>query len=130
MSKTKNEIKNLEDIKSLVDTFYGKVRVDPMLGPIFNDKIGDHWAMHLEKMYAFWQTILFHERAYQGSPFHPHISLPIEKEHFDQWLVLFQQTIDENFEGAIGEMALDRAHKIAEMFQYKLAHLKGNEYNS
>ncbi|MBO0323784.1 group III truncated hemoglobin [Muricauda sp. CAU 1633] len=126
----KNEIRNREDIKLLVDTFYGKVKINPLLGPIFNDTIGDDWSGHLEKMYAFWQTVLFHEKAYQGTPFHPHLSLPIGKDHFEQWLKLFQQTIDENFEGQIAEMAMFRANKIAEMFQYKLAHLKGDEFQN
>lgn len=124
----KQEIRNLDDIKLLVDTFYGKVRANPLLGPVFKGRIGDHWDVHLEKMYAFWQTVLFHDRAYQGSPFQPHLSLPIEKAHFEQWLKLFQQTIDENFEGQLAETALVRAHKMAEMFQYKLVHLKGHEF--
>jgi len=49
---------NIEDVKLLVDTFYSKVRNDDTLAPIFNERIGDRWPEHLEKMYTFWQTTL------------------------------------------------------------------------
>jgi len=96
MEPRKN-ITQLEDIKLLVDSFYGKVRKDDMLGPIFNQRIGDKWPQHLDKMHRFWQTVLLDERTYYGSPFLPHANLPVEKEHFSQWLKLFFETIDENF---------------------------------
>lgn len=47
-----NDIQNLEDIKTLVDNFYGKVREDDVLRDIFNNKIQDRWPAHLEKMYV------------------------------------------------------------------------------
>ena len=40
------DIKNLEDIKLLVDSFYTKVQKDNLIGPIFNEKIGDQWPAH------------------------------------------------------------------------------------
>lgn len=49
----KNDIKNLKDIKLLVDTFYGKVREDDKLKDIFNKVIQDQWPEHLEKLYRF-----------------------------------------------------------------------------
>ena len=42
-----------------------------------------------------------------------HLPLPIGKEHFDRWLQLFNQTIDELFEGQIAENARKRAASIA-----------------
>ena len=72
--KDTKEILSLDDIKKLVDTFYGKVRNDALIGPIFNEKIQDRWPQHLEKMYTFWQTILLGEHTYFGSPFPPRCS--------------------------------------------------------
>ncbi|MEE9363304.1 MAG: group III truncated hemoglobin [Cellulophaga sp.] len=118
------EIENIEDIKFLVDTFYGKIREDALLGDIFNTVIKDKWAVHLEKMYSFWQTLLLEEHTYNGSPFPPHVHLPVGKEHFDQWIVLFTKTIDENFIGEKAEEAKWRAGKMAEMFQYKIEYFK------
>jgi hemoglobin len=52
----KNDI-STEDIK-LLEYFYSQVQTDDFIGPIFNEKIGNRWPEHLEKMYRFWQTIL------------------------------------------------------------------------
>ena len=114
------DIKNLTDIKLMVDTFYSSVREDSLLGPIFNKVIGKHWDTHLAKMYAFWQTVLLHQFAYKGSPFAPHRKLPIEQNHFDRWLELFYASIDKNFKGKIADEAKWRAGKMAQMFMYKL----------
>lgn len=122
----KKEIVELDDIKHIVDSFYDKIRVDEQLGPIFNEKIGDRWPEHLNKMYRFWQTILLNEHTYSGSPFMHHANLPVGKEHFDKWLSLFNATLDENYFGAAAEEAKLRASKMAEMFQYKIEYLKNH----
>lgn len=114
------DISNLEDIKLMVDTFYGEVRKDDLLGPIFNAKLQDRWPEHLEKMYGFWQTILFDVRAYSGSPFPPHKQLPVDKTHFDRWVLLFNTSIDGLFSGTITEEAKMRAANMAYMFNYKI----------
>jgi hemoglobin len=75
-------------------------------------------------MYRFWQTLLLEEHTYYGSPFAPHAGLPITKEHFDRWLLLFHATLDGHFEGEKVTEAKIRASKMAEMFQYKIAYLR------
>jgi len=45
--------------------------------------------------------------------------LPIGKEHFNQWIQLFTETIDELFSGKKADEAKFRAGKMAEMFHYK-----------
>ncbi|MEO6837769.1 MAG: group III truncated hemoglobin [Ginsengibacter sp.] len=129
-TQEKKDILSLEDIKLLVDTFYDKVRKDQLIGPIFNDRIQDHWPQHLAKMYTFWQTVLLGEHTYYGSPFPPHAQLPVEKEHFERWLALFSQTLEELFTGEIAKEAIWRANKMAEMFQYKISHYRNNSTNS
>lgn len=130
MTHDKKDILQLEDVKLLVDTFYGKVREDELIGPIFDDRIQDRWPQHLAKMYTFWQTILLGEHTYYGSPFPPHAKLPVEREHFERWLELFSQTLDELFIGEIAKEAMWRANKMAEMFQYKIGHYRENAANS
>jgi len=129
MNETK-EIISLDDIKKLVDTFYGKVRKDELIGPIFDERIQDRWPQHLEKMYTFWQTILLEERTYFGSPFPPHANLPIFHNHFKRWMELFTQTIDELFIGHIAEDAKWRAGKMAELFESKIEYFKGNPFKN
>lgn len=130
LTEEKKDILSLEDIKLLVDTFYDKVRKDELIGPVFNDRIQDRWPQHLAKMYTFWQTVLLGEHTYFGSPFPPHAQLPVEKEHFETWLALFSQTLDELFTGEVAKEAIWRANKMAEMFQYKIQHYRQNAANS
>ncbi|MAN59268.1 MAG: globin [Flavobacteriaceae bacterium] len=122
-----HEISTLRDIKLLVDSFYGKIREDGLLGPIFNGVIKDRWPEHLERMYTFWQTVLLGEHTYYGSPFPPHAKLPVNKTHFDRWLFLFSETVDEHFTGEKAAEAKWRAGKMAEMFQLKIQHLQKDQ---
>lgn len=120
------DISTLDDIKLLVDDFYGKVKEDELIGYIFNDVIRDNWPAHLEKMYSFWQTVLLHEFTYKGTPFPKHMKLPVEKEHFDRWLELFHETIDNYFEGEKAEELKTRSVKMAEMFMMKINFYRQN----
>lgn len=122
----KKQIEHLDDIKLLVDSFYGKVRKNELLGPIFDGVIRDRWPHHLGKMYTFWETILLGNHTYYGSPFPPHAKLPVDGEHFQEWLRLFYETLDEHFTGEKAEEAKWRAGKMAEMFQYKINYYRNN----
>jgi hemoglobin len=43
--------------------------------------------------------------------------LPLTKQHFDTWILLFQQTLEELFEGEIAENAKKRASSIARIMK-------------
>lgn len=122
----KNDILTATEVKVMVDAFYGKVRKDALLGGIFNGAIQDRWPEHLAKMNRFWQAVLFQEQGYHGNPFAPHAQLPIGREHFDRWLLLFYETLDENFQGEKTEEARWRAEKMAEMFHSKIEFYKNS----
>lgn len=117
------DIENLEDIKLMVDTFYNKVKVDTLIGPIFNGAIKD-WTPHLNKMYGFWETVLLDVHSYSGAPFRPHAKMPLEKIHFNRWMELFENTVDSIFEGEKANEAKWRAGKMAELFNYKIEYFK------
>lgn len=123
----RKEISSLEDIRFFVNTFYDRIRADEKLGKIFNDKIGGRWEIHLEKMYGFWNSLLFGERTYNGRPFPPHIDLPIGKDHFERWVFLFEGVINEYYEGPVAEEAKLRANTIAGIFQSKLEQMRLGE---
>jgi hemoglobin len=123
------DITTFDDIKLLVDTFYSKVQKDDYIGPLFNERIGDRWPEHLEKMYRFWQTILLEVHSYSGSPFPPHKQLPVAKEHFDRWMQIFTATTDSLFAGPLAEEAKLRAKNMAEMFNYKIDYFRNLEKN-
>ena len=126
---TKTDITTLDDIKLLVDNFYSTVQKDAFIGPIFNEKIGNRWPEHLEKMYRFWQTILLEVHSYSGSPFPPHKHLPVDKEHFDRWMEIFVATVDTLYEGPIADEAKMRAKNMAEMFNYKINYFRDASQN-
>lgn len=123
MTPTK-DITDLEDIKLLVNTFYAKVQKDEFIGPLFNEKIGNRWPEHLEKMYRFWQTILLEEHTYNGAPFPPHAKMPIDESHFIIWVSIFTKTVDDLFEGEIANEAKKRGTLMAALFNSKLEFFK------
>lgn len=125
MNQYLKEIETSAEIKEMVDAFYDKVNQDPILSPVFNEFAGVDWEKHLPVMYSFWSSMLLGDFSYKGNPFLKHIPLPIEKAHFDRWLELFMETIDEHFIGEKAIEARQRAQSIAGIFQYKLAMLKG-----
>lgn len=122
----KSDIATLDDIKLLVDSFYGKVREDDLLANIFNERIQDRWTAHLEKMYRFWQTVLLEEHTYYGSPFLPHAKLPVDAAHFERWLKLFNETVDTLFEGDKATRAKWQGERMAEMFLSKINYYRSN----
>jgi hemoglobin len=111
------DITDRQDIIRLVNAFYEKVKGDGLLHPVFAHV---DWPAHLPVMYNFWSSILFGDRSYDGSPFQKHMHLAIGAEHFEQWLKLFNQTVDGFFEGPSADEIKDRAKSIAGVFQYKL----------
>jgi hemoglobin len=78
----------------LVHGFYDRVRRDPLLEPVFADRITD-WTPHLEQMVEFWSSVALMTGRYHGAPMPKHLPLPVEREHFDRWLDLFRQTAHE-----------------------------------
>lgn len=114
----KDDIKDEASIKLMVDTFYGNVRSDELIGPVFDSAI-ENWDEHLPTMYAFWTGLLFRRGNYSGNPFAKHAPLDIKREHFQRWLTLFEATVAELFEGPVSEQALAAAKSIAHSFQIR-----------
>ncbi len=113
----KPDIHVREDLVKLVDSFYDKVKVDPLLAGAFSHV---NWPVHLPVMYNFWSSVMLGEQSYSGNPLMRHIDLPIDQKHFAQWLVLFTETVDEHFAGEMAEAIKQRAQSIATIFQLKM----------
>lgn len=62
-------------IGRLVRQFYAKVRSDERLGPIFAREITGAWDPHLEKMTAFWCSVILKSGDYHGRPVPAHLKL-------------------------------------------------------
>lgn len=118
------DLENADDIKLLVDSFYGLVQDDPLLGPIFNDVAGVNWEHHLPRMYSFWESVLFGKAEFKGNPMQSHIELAkrttLDEQQFETWKKLWGQSIDRHFRGAMAEEARQRAGNIAALMLYKI----------
>ena len=113
----KNDITSREDIEILINKFYDKVRDDQVIGPVFSHV---DWPHHLPIMYNFWSSMLLGDQSYKGNPLQKHLPLPIQPKHFEQWLRLFRETVDENFDGDKAVEVKSRAESIAGIFQLRM----------
>ena len=118
------KLESREDIELLVNKFYDKVGTDETIGFFFNDVAKVDWSHHLPKMYSFWETLLFGQISYKGNPMAVHFPInaqvPMQKEHFEQWVKLWTKTIEENFTGEMAETAIYKATNIANLMGYKM----------
>jgi hemoglobin len=104
-----------DGIALLVDCFYAKLRVDPILGPIFERVIRGRWEPHLETMRNFWSSVMLTSGRYKGAPVPAHLRIKgVEPQMFDLWLRLFYETCDELFENEVAEAFRAKAVRIAE----------------
>lgn len=110
-----------EQLADLVDRFYAKVREDEVLGPVFNTAVAD-WPEHLDKLSAFWSSVMLTTGRYKGNPMVAHMKhrSAIEPAMFDRWLELWRETAREVLDerGAAGVIA--KAERIAESLQLGL----------
>jgi hemoglobin len=113
----KADITSRVDIERLVNSFYSKVQADDLLAPVFSHV---DWPKHLPIMYSFWTFALLGEIGYKSNMVQKHLGLPIKPEHFNQWLSLFNSTVDELFAGEKAEEAKSRAYSMAVVIQVKM----------
>lgn len=122
----RKDITQRKDIERLVNEFYEKVKQDPEIGHIFTEVAHVNWEKHLPVMYDFWENIIFQTGNYTGNPMTAHFRIheknPFTKAHFTRWLSLFQETLNDSFEGQNTELARQRALSIATVMEIKLIH--------
>ncbi len=120
MNVFKQTISSREQVIKIVDSFYAKVRQDDLIGPIFTEQAKVDWDEHLPKLYNFWEDLLFGSENYHGRPFPPHLKFNLKIEHFERWLKLFVETIDENYTGLKADEMKARALRIAQNFLHNI----------
>lgn len=121
----KKDIETKDDIRLLIDAFYTKVRSNEVIGYIFNDIARVDWEHHTPIICDFWESVLFHTGPYARNPLQIHKALneqhPLTAGHFKEWLRLFNDTVDELFEGLNAGLIKQRAQSIATVMQLKIA---------
>lgn len=107
-----------QDLQRLVDRFYAKVREDGVLGPVFNRAVDD-WPEHLEKLGAFWSSVMLTSGRYKGNPMTAHLKhvAAIEPGMFERWLDLWRETARETLTKPAAAAIIVKAERIAESLQ-------------
>ena len=118
------DIKNINDIKILLDTFYTKVLKDEVIGYIFTDIAKLNVEKHMPILYAFWDSVIFGTANYKGNAMLTHIELnkkeALTDAHFDRWQMLYFETVDELFVGEKANLAKDRVKAMRFLMQMKI----------
>ena len=118
------DIETRADVERLVRAFYSKALTDPIIGWIFTDIAHLDLEEHVPQIASFWETILLGAQTYRGGAFRPHAALHfkvrLRSGHFERWLVLWRETVDELFEGQRAELAKAHAARVARAFLARL----------
>lgn len=116
-----------EEVAEMVRRFYQGVAQDDLLGPMFNDVAQVDWAEHLPKLTRFWCRALLGIEGYQGNPFRAHQLVsdqaPFTTAHFNRWLEMFHETVEDGWVGPNADRALQLAHRVAEVHHHQLVEL-------
>lgn len=110
-------------MRALVFEFYGRVRRDPLLGPVFDARLAGEWDPHLEKMCDFWSSILYATGRFRGDPIRTHAAIPdITSEHFDRWLELFEETARRTLPPVLASDVVARSHRMRVVLERSSRH--------
>jgi truncated hemoglobin YjbI len=122
------------DIAALVESFYLRAFADPLIGPIFTDIAHMDLAHHLPIMCDFWETVLFQAGLYQRDALALHVALngkvPLTQEHFDRWVSLWIENVDDQFAGEKAELAKAQARRIAGSIHRRVNGRSGSEFET
>lgn len=113
-----------EGLARLVDRFYEAVRADGLIGPVFNEAIDD-WPRHLDKLAAFWSSLMLATGRYDGRPMAAHFKhrARITPAMFDRWLVLWREATEAEMPPLAARSMQEKATRIAANFKLALARL-------
>lgn len=107
-----------QDLARVIPAFYARVRDDEILGPIFNNAIGD-WPHHLDKLQAFWSSVMTASGRYKGQPMVAHLRhvTDMTGDNFARWLLLWAAVTSELLGAEAADAMQLKAAKISESLQ-------------
>ncbi len=118
------DIHSREDITLLLRNFYQKALNDPSIGSFFTEIAQIDLEAHLPHITDFWEQQLFYTGTYKKNVLQIHQNIHSQKViqtiHFEQWLSLFNSTVDELFKGEKADLAKTRALSIATVIRVKI----------
>ncbi len=121
------QLQKREDVQLLVSAFYSQVRKDSILGPVFNTLIKEEeWPAHLRRMVDFWECNLFFRPTFKGNPMQAHrkvdadYNYQTDGRHYERWVELWCQIVDQYFVGQKAELAKTRAMNMGKLLLAKV----------
>lgn len=125
---SKTDIDSRPAIELFVAAFYEKLMRDENIGIIFTKIVPIQLEEHLPVIADFWESILLDHPLYKNNAMGVHYAIhekfPLKQEHFDTWLMHFNNTIDEMFVGIKTDLAKKRAKDIAALMFFKMNSFK------
>jgi hemoglobin len=118
-----NDIETENDIDLLVEKFYAKIQLNENLAPFF---VNTNWELHLPRMKAFWYFILLDKPGFKGNIYDSHVNRNIKTAHFEHWVELFIETVNDNFKGENAIKAVEKAKELSILFSWKLTETEGD----
>lgn len=105
------------DVEALLYRFYGRALRDEVLFDAFTDLRATGLDEHIPTMCDFWETVLFRAGLYSGSALTVHRDLhsrtPLAAGLFVRWLTLWNEAVDELYDGPVAGHAKIQAARIA-----------------
>lgn len=125
-------ISTRKDLEDIIHRFYQSAMQDDLIGYIFTDVAHLDLGVHLPRIVDFWESVLFGVAKYQGNPVLKHVHLhqlsPLRKEHFDRWLSIWNETIQNKYTGEKATEAVNKAKMMADLMMYKIAASEGDGF--
>ena len=112
---------NEAKLETLIPIFYARVRDDALIGPVFNGAIAN-WDNHLERLVAFWSSVMLTSGRYKGNPMAAHVQhlSAITPPMFDRWLALWTEVTGEILPPEVATALQSKAARIAESLKLAL----------
>ena len=106
-------------ISSIIKAFYDRVRLDPVLGPVFNEAVDD-WPDHLDRLEDFWSSMLSSSGRYKGNPVavHKMHASIMQPAMLARWLELWILTTDQLAPRETAFIMQAKARRIGERLMY------------
>lgn len=102
------DLTDREDVVELLGDFYHRAFADELLRPVFVDVARMDLSKHLPSITDFWCKALLKQGEYRRNVFEPHRELhqltALEPRHFERWLALWHNTIDDRHAGPTAEL--------------------------
>jgi len=120
----KHDVETRDDLERILREFYTQLMSNRKLQPYF-DKFREEHVLehHLKDLTDFWEGALFYRGSYRKNVMEIHRKIDegnkLKSDHFEAWLMNFEQAVDKFYDGQNAENMKTRARSIATVMEIK-----------